>query len=191
MLVSVTGFGSIWRRRIREGEIDRRRFAHASYFNTTGVFVNGRLIRHRKIAGHVRLDGISGFNPNYPNRGIGKVFECTEPCVWQGQNKILVRRMLHPAVIPDYFLVVTRSAEVGRLDLTSGEWKSENSLLISFSERDRQQEAMLLMPGQASLRTELGTFILEPFASHPWTAHLLLETGLGDRPCVTQETRFN
>jgi hypothetical protein len=148
-------------------------------------------MRHRKIAGHLRLDGVSGFNPNYPNRAIGKVFECTEPCVWQGQNKILFRRMLRTVAKPDYFLVVTRSAEVGRLDLTAGDWKSDNSLLLSFSERDRQQEAMLLVPERGLLRSELGTFILEPFASHPWTAHLLLDTRLGDKPCVTQEIRFN
>jgi len=44
MLVGVTGFGSVWRRRIREDGSDRRRFAHTSYFNTTGVMVNGRVL---------------------------------------------------------------------------------------------------------------------------------------------------
>ena len=133
MLVGVTGFGSVWRRRIREGETDPRRFVRASYFNTTGVMVNGRLVRHRKIAGHVRLDAVSGFNANYPNRAIGKVFECAEPCVWKGQNKVLFRRLLRTATKPDCFLVVTRSAEIGRLELTATDWKSDDSLLISFS----------------------------------------------------------
>jgi len=68
MLVGVTGFGSVWRRRIRDHERDRRRFVRASYFNTTGVMLNGRLVKGRKIAGHVRLDGVSGFNPDYPSR---------------------------------------------------------------------------------------------------------------------------
>jgi hypothetical protein len=191
MLVGVTGFGSVWRRRIREDGSDRRRFAHASYFNTTGVMVNGRLIRHRKIAGHVRLDGVSGLNPNYPSRAIGRVFECAEPCVWKGQNKVLFRRLLHTTARPDYFLVVTRSAEVGRLNLTASGWKSDDSLLISLSERDDRQEALLLMPGYGFVRTELGTFFLEPFAPQPWTARLRLENSFGDTACVTQKALSN
>jgi len=191
MLVGVTGFGSVWRRRIREDGSDRRRFAHTSYFNTTGVMVNGRLVRRRKIAGHVRLDGVSGFNPNYPSRAIGRVFECAEPCVWKGQNKVLFRRLLRTATKPDCFLVVTRSAEIGRLELTATDWKSDDSLLISFSECDCQQEALLLMPDYGFVRTELGTFFLEPFALQPWTARLRMETGFGDTSCVTQKAPSN
>jgi hypothetical protein len=206
----------------------------ASYFNTTGVIVNGRLVRRRKIAGHVRLDGVSGFNPNYPSRAIGRVFECAEPCVWNGQNKVLFRRLLHTAAKPDYFLVVTRSAEVGRLDLTAtdrpfdnplaplgervaipqsrdswvrgstetmtarsyagrdtSDWKSNDTLLISFSECDCQQEALLLMPAYGFVRTELGTFFLEPLAMQPHTARLRIETGFGDTSCVTQKGPSN
>lgn len=191
MLVGVTGFGSVWRCRIREDGSDRRRFGHASYFNTTGVVVDGRLIRHRRIAGHVRLDGVSGFNPNYPRRAIGKVFECAEPCVWKGQNKVLFRRLLRTAARPDCFLVVTRPDEVGRLDLTASDWKSDESLLISFSESHGQQEALLLMPAYGFVRTELGTFFLEPFSVQPWTARLRLETGFGDTPCVMQKAPSN
>ena len=191
MLVGVTGFGSVWRRRIREDGSDRRRFAHTSYFNTTGVMVNGRLVRRRKIAGHVRLDGVSGFNPNYPSRAIGQVFDCAEPCVWKGQNKVLFQRLLRTAVKPDCFLVVTRSDEVGRLDLTASDWTSDDSLLISFSEWDDQQEALLLMPDYGFVRTELGTFFLEPFTLQPWTARLRMESGFGDTSCVTQKAPSN
>ena len=192
MLVGVTGFGSVWRRRIRQDGSDRRRFAQASYFNTTGVMVNGRLVRHRKIAGHVRLDAVSGFNANYPNRAIGKVFECAEPCVWKGQNKVLFRRLLRTATKPDCFLVVTRSAEIGRLELTATDWKSDDSLLISFSEFNSEQEALLLIPDYGFVRTDLGTFFLEPLVRQPWTARLRIETGFGDgTSCVTQKAPSN
>jgi hypothetical protein len=153
--------------------------------------VNGRLVRRRKIAGHVRLDGVSGFNPNYPSRAIGRVFECAEPCVWKGQNKVLFRRLLRTATKPDCFLVVTRSAEIGRLELTATDWKSDDSLLISFSECDCQQEALLLMPDYGFVRTELGTFFLEPFTLQPWTARLRMESGFGDTSCVTLEAPSN
>jgi hypothetical protein len=154
--------------------------------------VNSRLVRRRKIPGHVRLDGASGFNPNYPTRAIGKVFECAEPCVWNGQNKVLFRRLLRTATKPDYFLVVTRSAEVGRLDLTANDWKSDDSLLISFSEFNSEQEALLLIPDYGFVRTDLGTFFLEPFALQPWTARLRIETSFGDTTrCVTQKAPSN
>jgi hypothetical protein len=153
--------------------------------------VNGRLVRRRKIAGHVRLDGVSGFNPNYPSRAIGKMFECAEPCVWKGQNKVLFRRLLRTATRPDCFLVVTRSDEVGRLDLTASEFKSDDSLLISLSECYDQQEALLLMPAYGFLRTALGTFFLEPFALQPSTARLRIETGFGNTSCVMQKAPSN
>ena len=192
MLVGVTGFGSVWRRRIRDHERDRRRFVRASYFNTTGVMLNGRLVKGRKIAGHLRLDGVSGFNPDYPSRAIGKVFECAEPCVWEGQNKVLFRRQLRAAAKPDYFLVVTRSGEFGHLDMTASDWKSDDSLLISFSERDCHQEALLLMPSYGFVRTELGSFFLESYALRPSTARLRIETGFGDATtCVTQRAPSN
>jgi len=79
MRVAITGFGSVWRRRVEESLSDPRRFQKVAYFNTTGVMVNGKIVRHRKIAGHVRFNGAGGFNPNYPQRMIGKVFECDEP----------------------------------------------------------------------------------------------------------------
>ena len=40
---------------------------------------------------------------------INSVFECAEPCIWQGQNKVLFKRMLPAPQQPDYFLVVVRA----------------------------------------------------------------------------------
>jgi hypothetical protein len=71
MLVTVTGFGSVWRHRFGKDENDSRRFARAAYFNTTGVPVNGTIRMRPKIAGHVRFNGIGGgFDPNRPQRMI-------------------------------------------------------------------------------------------------------------------------
>jgi hypothetical protein len=176
MFVTVTGFGSVWRRRFGMDQSDPRRFARAAYFNTTGVPV-GRQIRTRpRIVGHVRFNGVGGFDPNHPLGMINSVFECAEPCVWQGQNKVLFKRMLPTPQQPDYFLVVVRSSEIGHLDVGSPSWRSEGTLLISFSECRAKQEAMLLMPAGSWLRTDLGKFILKPFMSWPWSARLQLES---------------
>jgi len=176
MFVTVTGFGSVWRRRFGKDQSDPRRFARAAYFNTTGVRV-GRQIRTRpRIVGHVRFNGVGGFDPNHLLGMINSVFECAEPCVWQGQNKVLFKRRLPTPQQPDYFLVVVRSSEVGHLDVGSPSWRSEGTLLISFSECRDKQEAMLLMPSDSWLRTDLGRFVLKPFISWPWSARLQLES---------------
>ncbi len=62
------------------------------------------------------------------------MFECAEPCVWQGQNKVLFKRMLSVPVLPDYHLVVVKACEACRMDLANPGWRSDDTLLISFSE---------------------------------------------------------
>jgi hypothetical protein len=174
MLVTVTGFGSVWRCRFGKDESDPRRFARAAYFNTTGVPVNGKIRTRPRIAGHVRFNGVGGFDPNHPLAMINSVFECAEPCVWQGQNKVLFKRMLPAPQRPAYFLVVVRTSEIGHLDVGSPGWRSEGTFLVSFSECRDQQEGMLLMPHEGWLRTDLGTFVLRTFISWPWSARLQL-----------------
>lgn len=175
MLVTVTGFGSVWRRRFGKNPSDPKRFARAAFFNTTGVSVNGKIRTRPKIIGHVRFNGVGGFDPNYPLRMLNAVFECSEPCIWKGQNKVLFKRMLPAPQQPDYFLVVVKSSEVSHIDVGSPAWRSEGTLLISFSECRDQQEAMLLMPPGGWLRTDLGRFALRPFVNWPWSARLELD----------------
>jgi len=174
MLVTVTGFGSVWRCRFGKDENDPRRFARAAYFNTTGVPVNGKIRTRPKIVGHVRFNGVGGFDPNHPLAMINGVFECAEPCVWKGQNKVLFKRMLPAPQRPAYFLVVVRASEIGHLDVGSPGWRSEGTFLVSFSEYRDQQEVMLLMPHEGWLRTDFGTFVLRTFTSWPWSARLQL-----------------
>jgi hypothetical protein len=187
MLVTVTGFGSVWRRRLRKDLAT----PHAAYYNTTGVAVNGTIRTRPKIIGHARFNGAGGFNPNYPSRMINRVFECDEPTVWRNQNKILFKRLIRTAGRPDCFLVVVRPVEVGHLELTEPLWKSDDSLLISFSEWHDQQEAMLLMPPFAWLRSDLGTFFLEPSSIRPWAARLRLEIAPGGSVCDTLRVPFS
>ncbi len=174
MWVTLTGFGSVWRRRFGKDPNDPRRFVRAAYYNTTGVPVDGKIRTRPKIVGHARFNSVGGFNPNHPLRMINRVFECAEPCIWQGQNKVLFMRVLDAAQAPDYFLVVVRPENIGRLDVGAEAWKSDDALLISFSECCDQQEAMLLMPAYTWLRSALGTFFLEPSVTKPWTAELRL-----------------
>jgi hypothetical protein len=174
MVVAITGLGSVWRRRFGKDSSDPRRFARSAYYNTTGVLVDGTIRTRPKVVGHVRFNSTGGFDPNYPKCTINRVFECCEPCVWHGQNKVLFKYMLAAPREPDCFLVVARQSEIGRLHIGDTRWKSDNGLLISFSERHDQQECMLLLPAYGWIRSDVGTFILQPVASRPWIARLQL-----------------
>ena len=167
MFVGITGFGSVWRLRFGSNVDDPERFRRAAYFNTTGVMVNGKIIRRRKIAGHVRFNGVGGFNPYYPTRIIGRVFECDDPCISNGQNKVFFRRLAPKTTVPDFFLVVVRSAEFGRIEIGAAGYKSEGSFLISFSEWRGQQETMFLLPTSGWLHTRLGRLLIVWNKGHP------------------------
>lgn len=174
MLVAITGLGSVWRRRFSKDPDDPKRFARAAYYNTTGVPVDGTIRTRSKVAGYARFNSTGGFNPNYPQRLINRVFKCDEPCVWQGQNKIFFKHMLAAPREPDFFLVVARQSEIGRLHVGDCGWKSDNGVLISFSECGDEQECMLLLPAYGWMRSDVGTFTLEQMAARPWFGTLKL-----------------
>ena len=89
-------FGSVWRNRPAKHDA-RGRLIGAVYYNTTGVAVRGKVRQRPQICGYARFDTVGGFDPNHPSRMIGRVFECAEPSVWMGHNKLLFRRILSAA----------------------------------------------------------------------------------------------
>jgi hypothetical protein len=174
MLVAVSDFGSVWRSRFGKNQDDPYRFGRAAYFNTTGVQVENEIRQRPKITGYARFNGRGGFDPNHLSRMIDLVFECAEPCVWQGANKLLFMRTLNAPPKPARFLIVLRNAMHGLLKIGSPNWRSPDTWLISFSECRDKQEAMLLMPAHGWVETELGRFVLAPLTQRPWAARLIL-----------------
>ena len=67
-----------------------------------------------------------------------------------------------------------RARQYGKLTIGKTDWRSADTWLISFSESRDQQEAMLLMPAQSWMQTELGRFVLDAEARRPWVARLVL-----------------
>jgi hypothetical protein len=108
---------------------------------------------------------------------INRVFECADPCVWLGLNKLLFKRTLSAPQKPDLFLVVVRPERTGVLRVGGANWRSDDSWLIALSEYRDQQEAMLLMPAYGWIQTELGRFVLEPPTGRPWVGRLVLACG--------------
>ena len=174
MLVAVTGFGSVWRHRLGKQTHDRGNFAQPAYYNTTGVVVNSNVRQRPQICGYARFNAAGGFNPDFPSRMINRVFECAEPSVWTGYNKLLFNRMLTAGERPDCFLVVVRPELTGVLAVGTAGWRSPDTWLLSFSECAQQQEAMLLMPGYGWVVGQFGRFVLEPSERCSWRARLVL-----------------
>jgi hypothetical protein len=177
MLVSIIEFGSVWRRKFSKDESDPGRFAHCVYYNTTGVEIAGTVRQRPRILGYVRLHARGGFDAHHPARMIGRVFDCADPCVWNGYNKLLFQHVLSKPKSPDAFLVVARSELTGKLTIGSSRWRSPDSWLISFSECGTKQEAMLLLTAHGWIESELGRFVLQPDAARPWVARLVLTAG--------------
>jgi len=174
MLVSVAGFGSLWRRRFDKNQDDPHRFARGVYYNTTGVDIAGTIRQRPKVTGYARFHTCGGFDAHHPSRLIGQVFECAEPCVWNGDNKLLFQHVLPVPEKPDRFLVVVRSKLNGELSIGTNNWRSGDTWLIALSESGGQQEAMLLMPPRGWIRTSLGGFVLQPEAGRRGIAQLVL-----------------
>ena len=79
MLVKILGFGSNWWARFGRDPQDRYRFTrHAAYFNSAGVRCGSKIRRHWIVPGLIRFNGVGDFNPQFPNRAVGKTFECTD-----------------------------------------------------------------------------------------------------------------
>lgn len=173
MRVGVIGFGSVWRHRLGKYDVLGCPTSPV-YYNTTGVLVHGNVRQRPQICGYARFDTIGGFDPNHPSRMIGRVFECAEPTVWMGSNKLLFRRILKGGERPDCFLVVAKSDLVGQLAVGNEDWRSPGAWLLSLSESGGQQEALLLMSIGHWIRTSLGHFVLEPSIAEHLIAHLVL-----------------
>ncbi len=174
MLVGVTGFGSVWRHRLREQMRQSGHFSRPVYYNTTGVAVNGTVRQRPQILGYARFDAVGGFDPIHLSRMIDGVFECAYPSVWMGYNKLLFRRILKQRERPDRFLVTARSSLIGSLAVGTEGWRSSDTLLLSLSACPNQQEAMLLMPIGGWIQSDIGRFMVECPEPRSWLARLVL-----------------
>ena len=174
MLISVLAFGSLWSARASRGEGT----ADAAYYNTTGIVVDGRIRNRPCVYGVARFNGRSGFRPDWTERMTSKVFDCEPPCMWNGHNKVLFKRLLATPERPDAYLVTVTAEHTGTIDTHEAmPWVHADVQVISFSECRERQEVMLVMPAYAWIRGKMGTFFLEPMRQKSWAARLVLSPG--------------
>jgi hypothetical protein len=121
--------------------------------------------------GYVRLDECSGFHPCFAERFLHRVCESEGMSVWNGRNKHFLRRLAPAGTRPDAYLFRIGSADLGWID-RRGAWKCDAAQVVSFSEGNGQQEALLLLPAFGWVRGERGTFCVDPLCDRPWMAGL-------------------
>jgi len=167
MLIGLEGFGSIWSVRMKPNS------ASAAFYNTTGLLIDERLRHRSRIFGDVRFNEIGGFNWRQIERNIGRVFESGTPAD-PDSGTLLLHHLLSPPLIPDRFLFAVTSDRAGNLPIDDDGWKSDAVTLLSLSQANNQQEAMLLMPAHSWIRGTLGRFVVEARTDRPWRAFLKL-----------------
>ena len=172
MLVAVQSFGSIWTERGVRTDVGGANSARRrAFYNTTGVMVGSKLRSRSCIYGYVRLDECSCFHPSSANRVIHRVYESEGVLVWSGRNKLFLRQLKRAGTCPDVYLFRVGSAEIGWIN-RSGSWTCNGAQVISFSEGNGQQEALIILPGFGWVRSERGTFCVDPRRDQPWMAVL-------------------
>jgi hypothetical protein len=174
MLVKILGFGSNWWARFGRDSQDRYRYTrHAAYFNSAGVRCGSKIRRHWIVPGLIRFNGVGDFNPQFPNRAVGKTFECADLIFALGGNRILFRKKVAQSG-PDYFLLVVSSDRFGSFDFEDAGWRSQSVTPIAVSHLRDKQEALLLMRAGDWVRTALGFWQLRVSSNLPYGASLEL-----------------
>ena len=162
MLVRILKFGSNWWARFGRDPYDPHRFTrHAAYFNSTGLPSGGKVTHHWIIPGLIRFNGVSDFNPHFPNRSVGVTYECADLEFALGGNRLLFRRKVAGSPQPDYFLAVLSADEFGAFACLPPDWKADSAKAIAVSQCGARQEAMLLMKPLDWVRTALGLWQLK------------------------------
>ena len=181
MLVKILEFGSNWWARFGRDPHDSYRYTkHAAYFNSTGVRCGSKMRRHWIVPGLIRFNGVGDFNPQFPSRAVGEVFECTDLVFARGGNRVLFRRKVAKSCRPDYFLLVVSSRRFGALSFEGSDGKSESPTPIAVSQIGEKQEAMLLMKSGDWVRSTLGIWQLKvaPNLRHGASLELREQNGL-------------
>jgi hypothetical protein len=161
MLVKILEFGSNWWARFGRDPHDRYRYTrHAAYFNSTGVRCGSKMRRYWLVPGLIRFNGVGDFNPQFPSRALGEIFECTDLVFACGGNRVLFRRKVGRSCRPDYFLSVVSSGRFGPVSFETSDWKSASLIPIAVSHIRETQEAMLLMRAGDWIRSTLGIWQL-------------------------------
>src|SRR5262252_9577933 len=118
MLVAVQDFGSIWTTR-PVGCTEKSSSRQRAFYNTTGIMTGAKLQSRARVYGYVRLDECSGFDLACAARAVHRVYETEGVAVWNGRNRLFLRRLTPAGTHPEMHLFRVRFADVGWIDRRS------------------------------------------------------------------------
>lgn len=158
MYIRVVSFGTNWWA-MHSGDSDdplcfQRR---AAYFNAAALKFGRRLRHSAAFPGLVRFNSRSGFNPEFPQRAVGKTFLCSAPRQFAGKTHLLFEQRAG-AMTPDAYLVTLRDVEHGAIQFAHPGWRSGGVQPISISLRGQRYEAMLLFGEGDWVKSDIGTW---------------------------------
>ena len=143
----------------------------AAWFNSAGLMYGRRLRLCWVFPGYIRFNSNSGFNPEYPQRTLGRVFESTGPHRLNGKVHLLLARLNHTTLGPERFLVTLNAETHGQVSFSLRSWKSPTAQPISVSLRPPRYEAMLLIGNQDWIQTDVGIWMMSADSSRLELAH--------------------
>lgn len=161
MYVRIVSFGTNWWA-MRSRELDDPLcFRQGSaYFNAAALKFGGRIRYSAIFPGQVRFNSKSGFDPEFPQRSIGKTFLCSAPRLFAGKMHLLFERRAG-VITPDAYLVTFKDAEHGVIPFAQAGWKSAGVRPISISLRGQRYEAMLLFGERDWVESDVGRWQID------------------------------
>lgn len=132
----------------------------AAYFNSTALRYGRRLRLSAVFPGHIRFNSKSGFDPEFPQRAIGKTFLCSIPRQFAGKTHLLIEQRAR-RMTPGAYLVTLKNEEHGAIQFAQPGWKSAGVRPISISLRGRRYEAMLLFGAQDWVESDIGRWQID------------------------------
>ncbi len=133
---------------------------NAVWFNSAGLKYGHRLRLCWTYPGQVRFNQSAGFQPEFPNRILGRCFECTEPNRMHGRMHLLVTRRLIQRDVTDRYLVTLTERTCGPIRFQKTGWKSADIQLISASVRRDRYEVMALLGPTDWIESGIGRWTL-------------------------------
>ena len=128
MYIRVVSFGTNWWAMNSHDTSDPYCFRRRTAWFNAAALMSGRRLHHSAIfPGQIRFNSKSGFDPEFPLRAIGKIFQCSPPRQFAGKMHLLFERRTSETM-PDACLVTLRSWEHGAIQFAKPGWKSPASL---------------------------------------------------------------
>jgi hypothetical protein len=98
---------------------------------------------------------------------LNRIFEADPPPnEWNGKRKLFLRGVAPANAVPELYLVALSSDDIWAIDRNSA-WMCERGWVLSFSDGNDKQQALVLLPAYGWIHSATGTRYLIPHSDRP------------------------